>query len=128
MDVDLCNIRRPFLIRTSCKEVSSQDVRSHLTNLSFIRVIVLFTSLGLQIHLPHELLDCLMIDDNSFVKQLGRDTTIAISAMICIIYSANAIPDDFMTIWLTNTLYVVIECRTSHLPEPQKEFETVFRP
>ena len=67
-------------------------------------------TLCFQRHLPHKLLDGLMVDVYSVVVKLGCNTPISVSPMMLIVYSTDTIPDGIVTIGLSKAFSVVVVC------------------
>ena len=109
-------------------EVPVDYIRRYLSEIPFVRTIVLPFAFRLQSHLAHQLLNCLVIDICPLIAQLGCYATIAVTAVMFIVYLTYMLPDGIIAIVLSQSFRVVIECRTCHLLELQKEVKVVFRP
>ena len=109
-------------------EIPVDNIRSYLSEFPLVRTIVLPLAFRLQPHLPHQLLNGLVIDIRSFIVQLGCYATIAVTSVMFVVYRTYMFPDSIIAIVLSQSFRVVIECRTCHLLEIQKEVKVVFRP
>ena len=69
-----------------------------------------------------------MVDVKALVVELCRDATVAVSAMMLLVYRAYALPDRIVSVGPSHALGVIIEGGTRHPLDPQKEVKAVFRP
>ena len=91
-------------------EVSVDYVRCNLTQLTFIGVVALLLAFPFQAHLPHKFLDRLVVDINTLVVELIRDSAISIPSSMFMIYLADPLPNAVVAIRLPDSFSVVIEC------------------
>ena len=85
-DAYLGNICRPFLIGPYSAEIPIQDIRCNSSDLTLVGMIVLLPAPGLQFHLLHELLHCLVVDNDPLISDLAADSPISIAAFNGIVY------------------------------------------
>ena len=128
LNLHLCDIGGPFSIRCRGPEVPVEYVWGNPANLALVGMVVLYLPLGFQGHLHHQLLDGLVVDAKAFVAELGCDATVAVPAVMLLVYRAYAFPDGIVSVGLSHALGVIIEGGTRHPLDPQKEVKAVFRP
>ena len=103
-------------------------IRRYLSEFSLVRTIVLPPAFSFQPHLAHQFLNGLVVDIRSFIAQLCCNAPITVTAMMFVVYRTYMLLDSIIAIGLAQSFRVVIECRTCHLLDLQKEVKVMFRP
>ena len=128
LDPHLRDIGGPFPIRCRGIEFPVEHIWGDPPKIALVGAIVPLFSLGFQEHLPHQLLDSLVVDVKAFVAKLGRDATVTVPPVMFLIYQAYTSPDRIVSVGLSCALGVVIEGGTSHPLDLQEKVKAVFRP
>ena len=84
---------------------------------------MLLSALGLEAHLPHQFLHCLVIDFYTFIMQLSSDAAVSVSALMLGIDSLDTMPYVIISVRLSKLFEIVVECGSCHLHPVQHELE-----
>jgi hypothetical protein len=84
VDLELGHVGHPLLVGLIRCEVALQAVRRRLGSRAFIGLVAFGANQRLQLHLDHQLLDCLVVDDEPLLAQFSGDPAIAIPTLVTV--------------------------------------------